>query len=148
MERLLASLATEGEEQNIALVYVKATADGHLIVHLDADAESTALTQEQLLASGLGTAQNQLAQIGYLADLAGSNDAYANYKLRNTEDLGEGVKYTLKSDGANWLLIKKTYTDTSAALTYGSQKNNANLTTAAAAWANRATVVCGELSDA
>lgn len=143
MERLLAS--KEGSDNN-ELVYLKATEDGRLIVH-GLGVSVDALTQAQLLDSGMGTALNQLTMIGYLADLADGNDKWAAYKLVQTEDLGTGTKYILKSDGVMWLLIRKTYTDTTTAMSYAGAANNAGITLATA-WANRASLAYGYINAA
>lgn len=139
MERLLAS--KEGTD-NGELVYLKATADGRLKVD-GIGISVDALTQEQLLESGMGTALNQLTMIGYLADLSDGNDKWAAYKLVQTEDLGEGTKYLLKSDGTNWLLIRKTYADTASEFGYATAVNNTSVTTLSAAWAARTTLTYG-----
>lgn len=143
MERLLAS--KEGSD-NGELVYLKATADGRLIVH-GLGVSVDALTQSQLLDSGLSTAANQLAALGYLADLADGNDRWAAYKLVQTEDLGTGTKYVLKSDGTRWLMIRKTYTDTASLLAYAGSGNNP-AQTLSGAWAARAGLVYGSIGAA
>jgi hypothetical protein len=101
------------------------------------------LTQSQLMASGLATATNQVTAIGYLADLADGNDRFASYKLTNSEDLGAGTKYIAKAVGGAWLVIRKTYTDTTSTFAYASFTNNPTVTTPAAAWAARATMSYG-----
>lgn len=67
--------------------------------------------------------------------------------LLQSEDLGTGTKYILKSDGTNWLMVRKTYTDTASQLAYASAKNNSTITIATA-WANRATLTYGSVGDA
>ena len=49
---------------------------------------------------------------------------FATYSLVQSEDLGAGVKYVLKSDGAGWLMIRKNYSDSGATLVYASSANN------------------------
>lgn len=103
-----------------------------------------ALTQTQLMASGLATASNQLSAIGYLADLADNpHNPHAAYKLTNSEDLGAGTKYIAKAVGTAWLLIRKTYTNTAATFAYATVTNNPTVTTPEAAWAARATLAYG-----
>lgn len=109
------------------------------LTNLTQIAQGDNLTLAQLVSAGLGTANNQLTQIGYLADLAETNDRYGDYKLVQTEDLGAGIKYIQKSNGTNWLMIKKTYTDSGSQLSYASAVNNAGVTEAQA-WTNRATL--------
>ena len=104
----------------------------------------SSLTLAQLLSAGLATATNQVMQIGYAADLVD----LTKYKLVNSEDLGAGVKYILKANGSRWQMIRKTYTDTSNVMAYASQTNNPSVTTEAAAWAARATLVYGSVSAA
>lgn len=120
--------------------------------NLEAIKQGDALTLAQLLSAGLATATNQVTQIGYLADLADTNDRFATYKFVRSEDLGTGTKYILKADGntgaTKWLLIRKTYTDTSSVLGYASQTNNPTVTTPTAAWTARASLVYGDLSAA
>lgn len=112
----------------------------------------SSLTLAQLLSAGLATASNQVAEIGYLADIADTNDRFATYKLVQSEDLGAGTKYILKANGntgtSGWLMIRKTYTDTTSVMAYASQTNNPTVTTASAAWTNRATLVYGGVSAA
>ncbi len=98
------------------------------------------LTQGQLMASGLATAANQVTTIGYLADLADGNDKWAAYKLVKAEDLGAGTKYILKSDGANWLLIRKTYSDTASDFSYATPALNSSIASLTAAWSSRASL--------
>lgn len=116
--------------------------------YLEALNQGNALTLAQLLSAGLATASNQVSQIGYLADLADGNDRFGAYKLAQSEDLGAGTKYILKSDGTGWLMIRKTYTDTASTMSYASVRNNPTVTTASAAWTGRASLVYGELSAA
>ena len=71
---------------------------------------------------------------------------YGSLSLVQSEDLGTGTKYILKSDGANWLMVRKTYTDTASQLAYASAKNNVG-TTLANAWDNRATLTYGAVGD-
>ncbi len=77
----------------------------------------------------------------------GSSASTDSYKLVQSEDLGTGTKYILKSSGADWLMIRKTYTDTASEFTYASATNNAGITLATA-WANRTTLTYGTAADA
>ena len=111
-------------------------------------AAGESLTQTQLMASGLATASNQVAALGYLADLADNpHNPHAAFKLVNTEDMGTGTKYVLKSDGTSWLMIKKAYTDTASAITYASEKNNVGVSVSAA-WTARASLAYGSIGAA
>jgi hypothetical protein len=116
--------------------------------HLEPITQSSGLTQAQLQLSGLATAVNQITQLGYLADLADNpHDPYAAHKLVQSEDLGLGEKFILKSDGVRWLMIKKTYTDTGSALTYAGPGNNPTFTLAQV-WGLRASLIYGSIGDA
>lgn len=139
MERLLAS--KEGSE-NDELVYLRATPDGKLLVSGIEVSVATVSVE-----SGIGTSRNQLEQIGLLAELADGNDKWAAYKLVQTEDLGAGIKHILKSDGTKWLLIRKTYTDTTTALTFAGPGNNDGVTLATA-WGQRNTLTYGYINTA
>lgn len=142
MERLLATVDSTQDE----LAYLKTTREGRLLVSgLGITVDS--LTQAQLLGSGLGTANNQLAAIAYLADLADGNDKWAAYKLVQTEDLGAGTKYILKSDGPHWLLIRKTYTATTTTMAYAGPGNNSALSVSQS-WAARAALVYSTIGAA
>ena len=106
------------------------------------------LTQAQLVGSGLATATNQVSALGYLADLADNpHDPLSAYKVRNTEDVGSGTKYILKTNGSAWLMIKKAYSATGSLFSYASIKNNPALTAIADAWTARSTAVYGELAE-
>lgn len=109
-------------------------------VHLEPIKQGDSLTLAQLLSEGLATASNQVTQIGYLADLADANDRHATYKLVQSEDLGAGVKYILKSNGSGWLMIRKTYTDATSVLAYAGPANNSGVALAQA-WGQRAALV-------
>jgi hypothetical protein len=121
-----------------------------ITAHLTSITMGDGLTQAQLVGSGLATAANQVAALGYLADLADNpHDPLAAFKVRNTEDLGTGTKYILKTNGQGqaWMMIKKAYGATGALFGFASVKNNPGLTTIAAAWAGRSAAVYGELAD-
>jgi len=109
--------------------------------------QGDALSLAQLLSAGLATATNQVTQIGYLADLADANDRFGNYKLVQSEDLGAGTKYILKSDGVGWLMIRKTYSDTASSMAYAGPANNAGVTLAQA-WGQRGALTFGAISAA
>lgn len=88
---------------------------------------ASALTQAQLMSAGLATSANQITALGYLADLADGNDNYQSYKIANSDDQGQGVKYILKTDGLDWLMIRKAYTATSNQYTFASQLTNSGI---------------------
>lgn len=69
------------------------------------------------------------------------------YKLVQSEDLGAGTKYILKSSGTDWLMVRKTYTDTASQMAYASAANNSSITLATA-WANRTTLTYGTAAEA
>jgi hypothetical protein len=110
-----------------------------IATYLEPIKQGDALTQAQLQASGLATANNQVTQIGYLADLAESNDRHATYKMVQAEDLGTGTKYIFKSNGNGWLMLRKSYTDTSSVMAYAGPVNNSGVSTTQA-WAQRTTL--------
>ncbi len=68
-------------------------------------------------------------------------------RLVQSEDLGEGTKYILKSSSTDWLMVRKTYTDTASQMAYASATNNASITLATA-WANRTTLNYGTAAEA
>ena len=108
------------------------------------------LTQAQIMGSGLATSANQLAALGYLADLAGNPyDKLTSYRLRNTEDLGVGTKYIFKTNGISWLMLRKSYTASSSVTEYASVKNNITFseTGYTEAWNARASINYSELSS-
>lgn len=94
------------------------------------------------LPTGASTSLNQVTQIGYLADLADKSDKYANYKFIQSEDLGVGVKYILKSDGINWLILRKTYTNTNNLMEYAGSWNNSGITLNTC-WGQKTSLVYG-----
>ncbi len=124
---------------------VTISAPPNVSAYLEPVKQGDSLTLAQLLSAGLSTASNQVTQIGYLADLADANDRFGNYKLVQSEDLGDGVKYILKSDGTGWLMVKKTYTNTASALSYAGPASNASVTLAQA-WGLRASLSYGSIS--
>lgn len=64
---------------------------------------------------------------------------FNSYTFSKDEDLGLGTQYILKTNGDNWLVIKKNYTDTTNEMLYASDKNNSGISKALA-WTNRATL--------
>ena len=107
-----------------------------------AAAAAAAAVSAQLLDAGLATAENQLIQIDQLTGISGEAEQADNYKLVQSEDLGAGTKYILKSDGVGWLMIRKTYTDSSSLLEYAGPGNNPNATDA---WTQRADLAYGSI---
>lgn len=119
-----------------------------IAANLEPITQGSSLTQAQLQLSGLATASNQITQIGYLADLADNpHDRHAAHKLVQSEDLGLGEKFILKSDGVRWLMVKKTYADTGSALTYAGPGNNPTITLAQV-WGLRTSLLYGSIKDA
>lgn len=116
-------------------------------VHLETIKQGDGLTLAQLLSAGLATANNQLAQIGYLADIADANDPRAPLKYYADEKSGNTL-YVLKSAGTRWLMMRRISGATGGVATYAEVVNNPTVTTPAAAWANRASLVYGDLSAA
>lgn len=82
------------------------------------------------------------AEAVYVANPGGSS-----FSLVQSEDLGAGTKYILKSNGNAWQMIRKTYTDTSSLMRYASATNNATITLESA-WANRTTLTYGTATEA
>ena len=117
------------------------------LVNLTQITQGDSLTLSQLVSAGLATATNQVTQIGYLADLAETNDRHGDYKMVQSEDLGAGTKYLQKSNGTKWHMIKKTYTDLGSQFAYASAVNNTGVTEAQA-WTNRATLTYGSIGGA
>lgn len=108
-------------------------------LYLEPIKQGDSLTLAQLLSAGLATATNQVTQIGYLADLADANDRHATYKLVQSEDLGAGTKYILKSDGSGWLMMRKIYTNSGSTMEYAGPANNVGMTLSQA-WGQRVTM--------
>ena len=69
------------------------------------------------------------------------------FKILNTEDLGLGTKYILKSDGVNWVMFRKTYTATSSQRDYAGAMNNEGVTREQA-WVQRDSLVYGAPNEA
>jgi len=104
------------------------------------------LTLSQLLSAGLATSYNQVASLGYLADLAAANDPFASYRLAQSEDIN-GTAYIFKTNGVAWLLTRVVSTTTSDTATYAGPGNNPS-TTIANAWAQRTLLVYGSIGGA
>lgn len=93
------------------------------------------------------TSAGQVLPVAMLVDSEGAPVSSRPYKSVQSEDLGAGTKYILKSAGTDWLMVRKTYTDTASQVAYASAANNASITLATA-WANRTTLTYGTAAEA
>lgn len=119
--------------------------------YLEAIKQGDALTLTQLLSAGLGTAINQVTQIGYLADIAQGQGRYASYSTQQVDEATAGITYVRKAGadaGDTWLIQRVVESGTDTTITYAGVRNNAGVTTATGAWIERAGLVYGELSAA
>lgn len=119
--------------------------------HITPLMQGDALTLAQLLSAGLATASNQVAQIGYLADIAQGQGRYAAYSAQQVDEATAGTTYIRKQGadtGDTWLIQRVVESGTDTTLTYAGVRNNSAVTTATAAWTARASLVYGEISSA
>ena len=109
------------------------------------------LTLAQLLSARLATADNQLAQIGYLADIAQGQGRYASYVTQQVDETSTGTTYIRKA-GADaedtWLVQRVVESGTDTTISYAGVRNNALITAAAQAWINRTTLTYGDIGQA
>ena len=96
---------------------------------------------------GNGTFAEVIVAVNLDGSPIGSSANTDSYKLAQSEDLGTGTKYILKSSSTDWLMLRKTYTDTASEFAYASAENNASITLATA-WTNRATLTYGTAAEA
>ncbi len=99
-----------------------------------------------LLASSGGTPPATEATLQEIRDGINS-DPYRGLKYYSDETIGS-TTYLLKAAGARWLLSKILANATGNVATYATVINNPVITTPAAAWTARASLVYGELSAA
>jgi len=112
-------------------------------VYLEEIRVNNALTLSQMLSLGLATASNQVAQIGYLADLADGNDRFGSYKFAQSEEIGD-TAYILKTNGSAWLMLRLVSTLTSDVAGYASAVNNASVSITNA-WSQREMLAYGPI---
>lgn len=140
------SVLWENESQGTAI-----SAPPSVAAHLEAIKQGDGLTLAQLLSAGLATANNQVAQIGYLADIAQGQGRYAAYSTQQVDEATAGTTYIRKQGadaGDTWLIQRIVESGTDTTISYAGVRNNAAVTTATAAWASRASLVYGELNAA
>lgn len=119
--------------------------------NLEAIKQGDGLTLAQLLSAGLSTATNQVTQIGYLADIAQGQGRYAAYSTQQVDEATAGTTYIRKQGadvGDTWLIQRVVESGTDTTISYAGVRNNSTVTTAAAAWAGRASLTYGEISAA
>ena len=119
--------------------------------YLETIKQGDALTLSQLLSAGLATATNQVSQIGYLADIAQGQGRYAAYSAQQVDEAILGTTYIRKQGadaGDTWLIQRIIESGTDTTITFAGVRNNPAITTPAAAWTARETLVYGDLSAA
>lgn len=127
------------------------TAPAQISASLEAIKQGDALTLSQLLSAGLATASNQLAQIGYLADVAAGADPLAGYKAQQVDTSTAGMTYVRKASskaGSGWLIVRIAETATATEMGYAGPRNNPAHPTASAAWAARTSLAFGDVGAA
>ena len=119
--------------------------------YLEAIKQGDGLTLAQLLSAGLATASNQVAQIGYLADIAQGQGRYAAYATQQVDEATAGTTYIRKQGadvGDTWLIQRVIESSTDTVITFAGVRNNITITTPTTAWTARASLVYGDLSAA
>ena len=151
--RQTVALDIANESMTVVSVLWENEASGSIIsappsvsVYLEEIRVNNALTLSQLLSLGLATASNQVAQIGYLADLADGNDRFGSYKFAQSEEIDD-TTYVLKTNGTGWLMTRLVSTISSDVASYASELNNSAVTLAYA-WTQRETLAYGGIGAA
>lgn len=140
------SVLWENESTNATI-----SAPPNVTAYLTPLMQGDALTLAQLLSAGLATANNQVTQIGYLADIAQGQGRYAAYSTQQVDEATAGTTYIRKQGadtGDTWLIQRIVESGTDTTITFAGVRNNSAITTPTAAWTNRASLVYGEISAA
>ena len=113
--------------------------------------QGDAITLSQLLSAGLATANNQISQIGYLADIAQAQGRYTSYSTQQVDEATPSITYVRKAGadvGDTWLIQRIAESGTDTTVMYAGVRNNPSVTTPTTAWSSRTTLVYGDINAA
>lgn len=123
----------------------------NVIEYLVSLIQGDSLTLSQLLTAGLATANNQVTQIGYLADISQGIGRYASYQTQQVDGAIAGTVYVRKSgadSGDTWLIQRVYEIGTYVSISYAGIRNNSLILTSSDAWDSRLSLIYGELNAA